>query len=66
MKNVIRKLPCVVNLYLKQAKMLHFLFIFSFYSFYKIGEQEGRTGSAVEGVEWCWYQWEEEGGGKRV
>jgi hypothetical protein len=34
----------------------------SFFLFYKIGEQEGRTGPAWEG----WYQWEEEEDGERA
>jgi hypothetical protein len=48
-------------LYLKLAKTL-FLFLSFVFFFYKIGEQEGRTGSG-----WgSWYQWEREVAGKGV
>jgi hypothetical protein len=41
---------------------MFFFFIFSLFFLYKIGEQEGRTGSA-RGRE-GWYQWEGESGGE--
>jgi hypothetical protein len=47
-------------LYLKLAKTPCFSFYLLRFFFYKIGEQEGRTGSAGEGE--CWHQWEGEGG----
>jgi hypothetical protein len=47
-------------LYLRLAKTPCFSFIFYVFFFCRIGEQEGRTGSAWGGVEW--QQWEGEVG----
>jgi hypothetical protein len=50
----LKETSCVSSLYLKQSKMSYFSFYcFSSY-FYKIREQEGRTGTAQRRG---WYQW---------
>jgi hypothetical protein len=52
-------------LYFKPAKMPCFFFYLLCFFTYKIGEREGRTGSA-QGLGGVWHRWEEEVAGKGV